>query len=99
MENDRFLDEMGEDYILKRMGYVNYANHGYSEILLDEHLAMFADNNAGKTASLAGTKLLLYPEVNFNQCESKFKFEGKSGLFSKEDSYEFYFPDARSFVA
>ncbi|MGL6393910.1 hypothetical protein ACSZMV_07995 [Aeromonas veronii] len=99
MANDLFLDEMREDYILKRMVYVNSANHGYSEILLDEHLAMFADNNAGKTASLAGTKLLLYPEVNFNQCESKFKFEGKSGLFSKEDSYEFYFPDARSFVA
>lgn len=87
-----------EDYILKRMVYVNSANHGYSEILLDKHLAMYGDNNAGKTASLAGTKLLLYPEVDFSRCEEKFKFLGKGGLFSKEDSYDFYFPDARSFL-
>lgn len=87
-----------EDYILKKMVYVNSANHGYSEILLDKHLAMFGNNNAGKTASLAGTKLLLFPEVDFHKCEEKFKFEGRRGRYSKEESYEFYFPDARSFL-
>ncbi|MBU2878739.1 MULTISPECIES: hypothetical protein [Aliiglaciecola] len=89
---------LAEDYILKRLVYVNSANHGYSEILLDRHLAMFGGNNVGKTASLAGTKLLLYPEVNFSRCEKKFKFVGNRGTFSQEDSYDFYFPDLTSFI-
>lgn len=95
------IDEglLSEEYILKRMVYVNSANHGYSEILLDHHLAMFGDNNAGKTASLAGTKLLLFPEVDFRNCGDKFRFEGKSGKYSMEESYEFYFPDPNSFIA
>ncbi|WP_026970845.1 hypothetical protein [Aliagarivorans marinus] len=95
------IDEglLSEEYTLKRMVYVNSANHGYSEILLDHHLAMFGDNNAGKTASLAGTKLLLFPEVDFRNCGNKFRFEGKSGKYSMEESYEFYFPDPKSFIA
>lgn len=93
--NDGLLTE---EYILKRLVYVNSANHGYSEILLDEHLAMFGRNNVGKTASLAGTKLLLYPEVNFSRCEKKFKFVGNGGTYSQEDSYDFYFPDSTSFI-
>ena len=92
-------DLLGEEYVFKRVIYVNSAHHGYSEILLDEHLAMFGQNNVGKTASLAGTKLLLYPEVNFHNCEKKFKFIGNQGVYSQEDSYEFYFPDSRSFIA
>lgn len=87
-----------EDYILKRLVYVNSAHHGYSEILLDEHLAMFGQNNVGKTASLAGTKLLLFPEVNFSDCDTKFRFMGNGGIYSQEDSYEFYFPEAISFI-
>ncbi len=93
--------EMGlldEKYILKRLVYVNSANHGFSEIMLDSHMAMFGGNNVGKTASLAGTKLLLLSETNFNNCEKKFKFEGKRGIYSKEESYDFYFPDARTFI-
>jgi len=87
-----------EDYTLTKIVYVNSANHAYSEIQLDSHLAMFGANNAGKTASLAGTKLLLFPEVNFRKCETKFNFEGKSGLYSMEDSFEFYFPALTSFI-
>ncbi|MBT7409131.1 MAG: hypothetical protein HN826_05480 [Methylococcales bacterium] len=97
MDNDD-INLFQEDYILKRLVYVNSANHGYSEIMLDNHLAMFGRNNAGKTASLAGTKLLLFPEVNFYKCEKKFKFEGKTGLYSMVESYEFYFPDPKSFI-
>ena len=48
------------NYILKRIVFVNSANHAYSEIRLDNHLALFGANNAGKTASLAATKLMLY---------------------------------------
>lgn len=89
---------MDEEYSLKRLVYINSASHAYSEILLDSHMAMFGNNNVGKTASLAGTKLLLFPEVDFYKCEEKFKFKGKTGLYSTEESYDFYFPDARSFI-
>lgn len=87
------------NFLLKRIVFVNSASHGYSEIMLDDHLALFGANNIGKTASLAGTKLMLYPETDFSHCDKKFKFAGKSGSYSKEDSYEFYFPSDRSFMA
>lgn len=85
-------------YSMKRIVLVNSASHGYSEIMLDEHLAMFGNNNRGKTASLAATKLLLYPESDFADCEKKFKFTSKSRLFKKEESYEYYFPQANSYL-
>lgn len=98
MKSKNNTEMLQEEYVLKRLVYVNSAKHGYSEILLDTHMAMFGQNNAGKTASLAGTKLLLYPEVNFFKCEEKFKFMGKQGRFSMDESYDFYFPDAKSFL-
>lgn len=87
-----------EEYSLEKITYVNSANHAHSEIELHGHLVMFGRNNSGKTASLAGSKLLLFPETDFFKCEKKFRFEGKEGLYSMEDSYEFYFPDAKSFI-
>ena len=86
------------NYVLKRIVFVNSANHAYSEIRLDNHLALFGANNAGKTASLAATKLMLYPETDFSHCHKKFQFKGKTGVYSKEDSYEFYFPSPQSFL-
>lgn len=87
-----------ERYTLNRLVYINSAHHAYSEIMLDKHMALFGQNNAGKTACLAGTKLVLFPETDFYNCEDKFKFKGKTGLYSMEHSYEFYFPDHRSFI-
>lgn len=89
---------LAEEYLLNRLVYVNSANHAYSELMLNTHMAMFGNNNVGKTASLAGMKLLLFPEVDFYHCESKFKFKGKEGVYSMEESFDFYFPDARSFI-
>lgn len=86
------------DYQLKRVAFVNSASHYYSEIMLDNHLALFGDNNAGKTASLAALKLMLYPETDFTECFKKFKFQGKTGKYSTEDSYNFYFPCDQSFL-
>lgn len=91
-------EELTENYVLNRVVYINSANHGYSEIMLDTHLAMFGRNNAGKTASLAGTKLLLFPETDLMNCEEKFRFVSKQEIFSTEDSYNFYFPDRNSFI-
>jgi len=99
MSNDLFEQSiLAEEYLLNRLVYVNSANHAYSELMLNTHMAMFGNNNVGKTASLAGMKLLLFPEVDFHRCESKFKFKGKEGVYSMEESYDFYFPDARSFI-
>lgn len=92
------IDETILDFKLNRIVFVNSASHAYSEIMLDNHLALFGSNNAGKTASLAATKLMLYPETDFNKCYEKFKFEGKAGQYSKEDSYDFYFPSEQSFL-
>lgn len=92
-------EEFAPNYVLKRLVFVNSASHGYSEILLDEHLAMFGNNNRGKTASLAAMKLLLYPEDNFNHCERKFNFTSKSGKqYDKFESYDYYFPTPNSFL-
>lgn len=86
-------------YSLKRLVFVNSANHGYSELILDQHLAMYGRNNGGKTASLASTKLVLFPETNFLDCKQKFRFEGKANrVYDKDDSYDFYFPDSNSFI-
>lgn len=92
------LDGFTLDYKLKRVAFVNSASHYYSEIMLDNHLALFGDNNAGKTASLAALKLMLYPETDFAECFKKFKFQGKTGKYSTEDSYNFYFPCDQSFL-
>lgn len=96
--NDMLAD-VALNFVLKRIVFVNSASHAYSEIMLDEHLALFGANNAGKTASLAATKLMLYPETDFTHCDKKFQFKGKAGTYSKEDSYEFYFPSDKSFLA
>lgn len=92
------FDDLIQRYILKRIVYVNSATHGYSEFEIDNHMAIFGDNNQGKTASLAGLKLALFPETSFTHCRRKFKFSGKDGDYSKEDSYAFYFPSYQSYI-
>lgn len=86
-------------FTLKRLVFVNSAKHAYSELLLDQHLAMFGRNNNGKTASLAATKLLLFPETSFRHCFNKFGFEGKDGPYDTEQSFRFYFPTVKSYIA
>ena len=85
-------------YSLKKIIYINSATHGYSELVIDGHMALFGQNNRGKTASLAGLKLALFPENAFTHCKRKFKFMGKDGDYSKEDSYNFYFPGYTSYI-
>jgi len=86
------------DYTLKRLVFVNSAGHGYSEIILDENMVLYGVNNVGKTGSLAGIKIALYPEADFFHCQKTFRFAGKEGLYRYDDSYEHYFPDARSYI-
>lgn len=98
MNENLEIDGLTANYTLKRIVFINSAGHAYSEFLLDQHLAMFGRNNAGKTASLAATKLMLFPEVNFRKCAEKFRFMGKKGSYDGEDSFDFYFPSSNSFM-
>ncbi|CAA0096252.1 Uncharacterised protein [BD1-7 clade bacterium] len=92
------IEDLQLKYVLNKLVYVNSATHAYSEIQIDSHMALFGANNKGKTASLAGLKLSLFPETSFTHCSKKFKFIGKDGAYSKEESYSFYFPDYRSYI-
>ena len=78
--DDYLNDDFRLNYCLNKIVLVNSASHAYSEIPIDEPLVLLGKNNRGKTSSLAATKLILYPEVNFNNCESKFNFTNKANL-------------------
>ena len=98
--DDYLNDDFRLNYSLNKIVLVNSASHAYSEIPIDEPLVLLGKNNRGKTSSLAATKLILYPEVNFNNCESKFNFTNKANdPYSKEESYKHYFPISESFIA
>lgn len=86
-------------FALKRLVLINSGGHAYSEIMLDSHMALFGHNNVGKTASLAATKLLLFPETNLRNCKNTFRFQGKLGVYDGPASYKFYFPIEVSFLA
>jgi len=94
--NESLLESM--PYKLLKIVYINSAKHAYTELPVNENLALFGVNNVGKTATLAGIKLVLFPESNFSNCEEKFHFLGKDGPYSKEESYPFYFPSSKSFI-
>ncbi len=96
-EQPSFL-ALKQHYTLRKIVYVNSATHGYSEFSIDQHMALFGQNNRGKTASLAGLKLALFSENSFTHCKRKFKFTGKDSDYSKEDSYAFYFPSYISYI-
>lgn len=88
-----------EDYTIEKIVYINSATHAFSEFTLDKHLALFGGNNKGKTATLSGTKIILFPEVNFKNTEKKFSFKSREGnYYTKEDSYNFYFPSTKTFI-
>ncbi len=98
MSNESLYDIV-DNYTLKRIVYVNSAEYGYAELELDQHLAIYGNNNSGKTSTLSGTKIMLFPEVSFGKCDEKFMFVNKSGdFYDADDSYQHYFPDSRSFI-
>lgn len=86
------------DYIINKIIFIDSGTHIYSELELNKDLVLFGKNNKGKTSSLVATKLLLYPEVNFNDCNKKFHFSTKDKEYTKDDSYSFYFPTSESYI-
>lgn len=85
-------------YTLTKIAYINSAKHGYSEFPINFNLAIFGANNYGKTASLTGLKLLLFPYTNFKNQYAKFFFENSDGKYTDIESYSFYFPSEQSFI-
>jgi len=92
------IDDTREDFKITQLTLVNSAKQAWGEIDISNHLAIFGKNNAGKTSLVSALKLALYPENSFTSCESKFNFTHKSGKFTKEQSYDFYFPSYESYI-
>tara|TARA_R110001583_G_scaffold187310_1_gene348558 strand:- start:3468 stop:6428 length:2961 start_codon:yes stop_codon:yes gene_type:complete len=90
---------MADEYIIRRIVFVNSAAYAYVDIPVDTHTALFGGNNLGKTSALNALKLFLLPEVNFRKAESKFGFKAANGrLYDGQESFQYYFPENESFL-
>jgi hypothetical protein len=86
-------------YALKTLIVVNSIKYCYIELAINQHCALFGDNNKGKTSLLNVLKLHLFPENSFSDCKTKFSFKSAKGkLYSDEGSYNYYFPESSSFL-
>ena len=93
------FDGFAERFVLKKLVFVNSAGHCFTEIGIDRHLAVFGQNNKGKTSILNALKLFLLPEENLKDCKNKFAFrDSKGGFYSGDESNRHYFPDDFSFI-
>ena len=94
-----FANDDNERFLLKKLVFVNSAGHCFTEIDIDRHLAVFGQNNKGKTSILNALKLFLLPEENLKDCKNKFAFrDSKGGFYSGGESHRHYFPDDFSFI-
>ena len=88
-----------DTFRFKQLVFVNSAAYAYTQIRIDQHTAVFGENNLGKTSMLNALKLFLLPEVNFRNCGSKFNFRGTNGnLYDGMASFRYYFPEDRAFI-
>ncbi|CAA6814597.1 MAG: Unknown protein [uncultured Thiotrichaceae bacterium] len=84
----------------KRIVLVDSADICYAELPLDQHAILLGKGNVGKSSILNALRLFLLPEVNFAKCESKFAFRtaDKNSYYSKDQSFQHYFPSSTSFM-
>ena len=88
-----------DTFRFKQLVFVNSAAFAYIQIRIDQHTALFGENNLGKTSMLNALKLFLLPEVNFRNCASKFNFRGTNGkVYDGLASFRYYFPEDRTFI-
>ncbi|MDP4559408.1 hypothetical protein Q9247_17190 [Halomonas meridiana] len=88
-----------DTFRFKQLIFVNSAAYAYTQIRIDQHMALFGENNLGKTSMLNALKLFLLPEVNFRNCGNKFNFRGTNGkLYDGMASFRYYFPEDRAFI-
>ncbi len=82
----------------KRVVLVDSADLCYVEIPLDQHAILLGKGNIGKSSILNSLRLFLLPENNFANCKNKFSFRSKDGIYTKDQSFQHYFPSTRSFL-
>lgn len=88
-----------DTFRFKQLIFVNSAAYAYTQVRIDQHTALFGENNLGKTSMLNALKLFLLPEVNFRNCHSKFNFKGTNGkTYDGLASFRYYFPEDRAFI-
>lgn len=88
-----------DTFRFKQLIFVNSAAYAYTQIRIDQHTALFGENNLGKTSMLNALKLFLLPEVNFRNCSRKFNFRGTNGKrYDGMASFRYYFPEDRAFI-
>lgn len=90
--------EFSEDYIIHRLIFVNSGASAYVEMPMDRTAALFGKNNEGKTSSLSALKLFVLPEQTLKACERKFGFASQKREYTGLESYNYYFPDKRSYI-
>ena len=96
-EQDKLLAP--DTFCFKQLVFVNSAAYAYTQIRIDQHTALFGENNLGKTSMLNTLKLFLLPEVNFRDCHKKFNFRGTNGkVYDGLASFRYYFPEDRAFI-
>lgn len=86
------------EYILRRLVFVNSSQSAYISLPIDKSAGLFGTNNAGKSSSLRAVKFFLLPEVNLNDMARKFAFRGPMGDYETAESFRHYFGSSRSFI-
>lgn len=90
--------DLGANYTLKRIVFINSSQAAYITFPIDTSATLSGNNNHGKSSTLRAIKFFLLPEVNLNDMERKFAFVGKQGAYDGPSSFEYYFPSTRSFI-
>ena len=86
------------EYVLRRLVFVNSSQSAYITLPIDTSAGLFGTNNAGKSSSLRAVKFFLLPEVNLNDMGRKFSFRGPTGDYETAESFKHYFGSNRSFI-
>lgn len=93
------IEDFSITYGITKTVYINSALKAYAELDINKNLALFGNNNEGKTATLSGLKLSMFPETSFTKSYQKFQFTDSKGKpFTNEQSYNFFFPEYCSYI-
>lgn len=90
--------DLPSQYQIHELVFINSGSSYYTRLPVNEHAALLADNNQGKTSTLSAMKLFLLPEISFKRTESKFGFHSGGKAYSDLDSYRYYFPSNESYI-
>ena len=61
--------DLGANYTLKRIAFINSSQAAYITFPIDKSATLSGNNNHGKSSTLRAIKFFLLPEVNLNDME------------------------------